>query len=306
METVILAGGTGTIGRDLAKLLVNEGFHVLIFTRSARSHQDSAHIEYLDWDPDKKRINNHAIQRADYIINLAGAGIADQRWTKKRRQELISSRVNSGNLIAEALQQIPNKVKTVISTSAVGWYGADKSANHMFKEHEEQGTDFLSWTCKLWEDSIKPVELLHKRIVILRLGVVFSKDGGALKQLIKSFKYKAATYLGSGKQKMSWIHIDDLCHLYLKAIRDNSLSGIFNAVSSEVLPQKTIIDRMAKQKIGNFYLPIYVPSFALKLALGQMGEEVLLTSTSASNQKIRDAGFTFKYPTLNEACIKNL
>lgn len=109
--------------------------------------------------------------------------------------------MNSGNLIAEALQQIPNKVKTVISTSAVGWYGADKSANHMFKEHEEQGTDFLSWTCKLWEDSIKPVELLHKRIVILRLGVVFSKDGGALKQLIKSFKYKAATYLGSGKQK---------------------------------------------------------------------------------------------------------
>lgn len=306
METVILAGGTGTIGRDLAKLLTHEGFHVIIFTRSAKSHQDTDHIEYLDWDPDKKRINNYAIQRADYVINLAGASIAAKRWTKKRRQELISSRVNSGNLIAEALQLIPNKVKAVISTSAVGWYGADKSPSHSFKEHEEQGTDFLSWTCKLWEDSIKPIELLHKRIVILRLGVVFSKDGGALKQLIKSFSFKTATYLGSGKQKMSWIHIDDVCQLYLTAIRNKSISGIYNAVSSEVLAQKTIVSRMAKQKIGRLYLPIYIPSFALKLVLGQMGEEVLLTSTSANNEKIQDTGFVFKYPTLNEACIKNL
>lgn len=306
METVIIAGGTGTIGTHLTKLLISEGFRVIVFSRNPNLSQDSDHIEHLHWDPDSKRINSDAIKRADYLINLAGAGIADKRWTKKRRQELISSRVNSGNLIADALQQIPNKIKVVISTSAVGWYGADKNPTHAFSENEEQGTDFLSWTCKLWEDSIKPVELLHKRIVIFRLGVVFSKDGGALKELTKSFSYKTATHLGSGKQKMSWIHIEDVCQLYLAAIRDTNLVGIYNAVSSEVLPQKTIINRLARQKIGRLYLPIYVPAFVLKLALGQMGQEVLLTSTTASNQKLRAAGFNFKYPFLNEECIRNL
>ncbi len=306
METVILAGGTGTIGRHLTKLLVSEGFHVIIFSRNPSVNKDSNHIKHLHWDPDTKRINNDAIKRADYIINLAGAGIADKRWTKKRRQELISSRVNSGNLIAEALQQLPNKIKAVISTSAVGWYGADKKPGHAFTENEEQGTDFLSWTCKLWEDSVKPVELLHKRVVIFRLGVVFSKDEGALKELTKSLKFKSATYLGSGKQKMSWIHIDDLCKLYLTAILNNEIVGIYNAVSSEVLAQKIIIDRIAKQKVGSIYLPIYVPAFLLKFALGQMGEEVLLTSTTASNQKIIDTGFNFKYPFLTEECIKTL
>lgn len=306
METVIITGGSGTIGRHLTKLLVQEGFRVVIFTRNPKIRQQLDSIEYLHWDPDNKRINSDAIQRADYIINLAGTGIADKRWSKKRRQELISSRVNSGNLIYEALQQIPNKVKAIISTSAVGWYGADKNPTHAFTENEEQGTDFLSWTCKLWEDSIKPIELLHKRVVIFRLGVVFSKDEGALEQLTKSFKYKTVTHLASGKQKMSWIHIDDVCQLYLTAIRNPNLVGIYNAVSSEVLPQKTIIERLAKQKIGKLYIPLYIPKFVLKLALGQMGEEVLLTSTTVSNQKIRDTGFNFKYPFLDEACIKNL
>ncbi|AIM37752.1 hypothetical protein KO02_14525 [Sphingobacterium sp. ML3W] len=306
METVIIAGGTGTIGKRLAELLIREGYRVIIFSRNPMLNQETNQMQHLHWDPDAKKINNNAIRQADYIINLAGASIADKRWSKKRRQELISSRVSSCKLIADALQQIPNEIKAVISTSAVGWYGEDKSDTHAFTENEEQGTDFLSWTCKLWEDSIRPIELLHKRMVIFRLGVVFSQHGGALKELTKSFRYKVATHLGSGKQKMSWIHIDDVCQLYLTAIRNNNISGIYNAVSSEVLPQKTILSRLAKQKIGRFYLPVSVPAFAIKLVLGQMGKEVLLNSTTVSNQKILDTGFQFKYPLLNEECIKNL
>ncbi|UIR54485.1 TIGR01777 family oxidoreductase [Sphingobacterium sp. SRCM116780] len=306
METVIITGGTGTVGKQLTKLLIQEGFQVILFTRNPKFNQRNDTVQYIHWDPNEKRINSDAIKQADYIINLAGASITDKRWTKKRRQEIISSRVNSSELLVEALQRIPNKVKAVISTSAVGWYGADKEVDHAFSENEEQGTSFLSWTCKLWEDCIKPVELLHKRVVILRLGVVFTKNEGALKKLTQSLKYRMATYIGSGKQVISWIHITDLCHLYLAAIRNPNLSGIYNAVSSEPLSQKTIINRIAKQRFGFLYLPLFIPSFIIKFAMGQMADEVLLTSTTASNQKILQTGFLFKYPTLDEECIKNL
>lgn len=304
MATVLLTGGTGMIGSYLQELLTAKGYTVIVLVRDKvpETSPSNKNISYAKWNVEQGLIDPDAIAAADHIIHLAGAGVADKRWSKKRKQEILESRTQSGALLVKALKEIPNKVKTVVSASAIGWYGPDTNTSKQkgFAETRPNATDFLGTTCKQWEESIKPVEALNKRLVIYRFGIVLSNSGGALAEFKKPLKAGIATILGNGRQTISWIHIDDLCRLLLFAIEQENISGVYNAVAPKPVSNKELVLTLAKLLRNDFYIPVYVPSFALQLKMGEMSIEVLKSAT-VSAEKISGAGFTFLYPSIEAA-----
>jgi hypothetical protein len=307
MSTVLITGGTGMIGKRLTELLINKGYQVIILTRgqtSVTSNQSS--VSYAQWNIEKQTIDVDAIQKADHIIHLAGAGVADKRWTTKRKKEIVDSRVQSSKLIVKAVTEIPNTIKTVVSTSAIGWYGADTkdSLQNGFDEDANADTEFLGTTCKLWEESISAVESVNKRLVKLRVGIVLSNAGGALAEFRKPMQMGIAAILGNGKQIISWVHVDDLCNMFIYAIEHEEMNGVFNAVAPNPVSNKTLTLTLAKIMKGNFFIPFYVPAFLLKIILGEMSVEVLKSATVNAN-KIKKAGYVFLYPTI-ETALKQL
>lgn len=263
-------------------------------------------ISYAKWNVEKDEIDKDAIASADYIIHLAGANVAEKRWTHKRKKEIIESRTKSGELLVRSLKEIPNHIKAVVSASAIGWYGADtiQSAQKGFKEDAPSAKDFLGMTVKLWEASIHPVEKLYKRLCIFRFGIVLSEKGGALEEFRKPLKFGLAAILSHGKQIISWIHIDDLCRLLLFAIEHENISGVYNAVAPKPVSNKELTLSLAKKMRGKFFIPAHVPSFVLKMILGEMSIEVLKSAT-VNDDKIKNAGFEFFYPSIDVA-LKSL
>jgi len=311
MATVLITGGTGLIGKALTKALVNRGHDVIILTRDKSKEKDSNKIYHAEWNIKKQTIDRDAIHRADFIVHLAGANVAEKPWTKKRKREIVDSRVKSASLLIKALET-PNKVKAVISASAIGWYGPDDltpnstalgEERRSFIETDPPANDFLGATCRQWESSIQPVVELGKRLVILRTGIVLSNEGGAYAEFKKYLNFGIATILGNGKQVISWIHIADLVRLYIEAIENDKLHGIYNAVAPNPVTNKTLVLEMAKQ-LNKFHVPIPVPSFALKTVLGEMSIEVL-KSTTVSSEKIESTGFQFMFLDI-ETAVYNL
>ncbi len=306
MATVLITGGTGMIGSALTRELLNRHYDIIILTRSPEKYSNTSRLSYARWDVDKQTIDGDAITKADYIVHLAGAGIADKRWTSKRKKKIAESRTNSSALIVKALKENVNKVKAVISASAIGWYGIPSFAqgkgteNNPFDENDPAAEGFLATTCKEWEASIDPVVSLGKRLVKLRTGIVLSKEGGALKEFKKPLRFGIAPILGNGKQIMSWIHIDDLVRLYVYAIETERVNGIYNAVAPHPVTNKKLIIHLARTIRGKFYIPIYVPSFLLKMVFGELSIEVL-KSAAVSCKKIRGEGYHFLYPSLTAA-----
>lgn len=301
MATICITGGTGLIGRSLTQYFTAKGHAIIVLSRSKKS-STSELISYRQWDPEKGTIDETAIADADYIIHLAGAGVADKRWSKKRKEEIKQSRVQSSTLIVDALSRIPNKVQAVISASGIGWYGPDNGK--IFTETDPHFNDFLGNTCVDWENSIEPVTQLGIRLVKLRTGIVLSNDGGAFVEFKKPVQFGLATILGNGKQMVSWIHILDIIRMYEYAMENKQVSGVFNAVAPNPVSNKDLTVAIAKKMKGKAFITIPVPSFALQLVLGEMSIEVL-KSTTASANKIRNSGFNFLYPTI-EAAINEL
>lgn len=304
MATVLITGGTGLIGARLTEMLTAKGYHVIILTRS-KDEKNKQNISYAEWDIKKGWIDENAVAQADYIIHLAGANVADKRWTKNRKKEIVESRTKSAALLVQSLHAKINKVEAVVSASAIGWYGADTNLckQNGFKETDAPANDFLGTTCQAWEKSIQPVEDLKKRLVIIRTGVVLSNEGGAFAEFKKPLKAGIAAILGNGQQTISWIHIDDICRLYIYALENKQLSGVYNAIASMPVSNEELIMQLAKHSRGKFYISVHVPSFLLKLALGEMSIEVLKSAT-VSNTKIKEKEFIFLYPSIESALKK--
>jgi uncharacterized protein len=299
MDTVIITGGTGLIGKALSKFLLSRGFEVIVFSRNPKTHKTTLPgISFASWNIEDQSVNEEAFQKAKYVIHLAGAGVADKSWTNKRKKEIVESRTRSSELLIKALKSIPNEIVSVVSASAIGWYKQNRSLPAIETDPPDSG--FLGETCRAWEESISPVSELDKRLVILRTGIVLSNDGGAFPEFKKPVKYGIAGILGNGKQFISWIHIEDICRLYMEAMTNSAWSGVYNAVTLNPVTNRTFTLELAKKMKGSFFIPIPVPDFLLRLMLGERSEEVLKSSNISAN-KLKQQGFQFIYPTIDAA-----
>jgi uncharacterized protein (TIGR01777 family) len=300
MQTVLITGGTGMVGQSLTNLLIDKGYKVIVLTRQ-KKQSSRLHFSYAQWDVNKQWIDPAAIAAADFIIHLAGEGVANKRWTASRKKAILDSRVDTSRLIVKSLKDNPNKVKAIVAASAIGWYGPDndKSIATGFVETDAVDPSFLGDTCRQWEESMHPVKELGIRLVTIRIGIVFNKKGGALAEFIKPARLGVAAILGDGKQIVSWIHQQDLNRIMLFALEQDQVTGVYNAVAPDPVDNATLTKAIA-QRFHKWAIPFKVPSFILKIMLGEMSVEIL-KSAKVSATKIIAAGFTFNYASMDEA-----
>lgn len=303
MAVILISGGTGLVGHNLSKSLVERGYEVIILSREKSNVSAGPGISFSYWNVEKKIIDKEVVNKADHIIHLAGAGVMDKKWTEDYKRKILESRTKSAELIISCLTDNQHHTKTFVSASAIGWYGRDLNPlqrEEGFIESDMPANDFLASTCVLWEAAVDAVIPLGIRLVKLRTGIVLSNNGGAFKEFKMPLRFGVAAILGNGKQVISWIHIDDLCRMYCEAIENNYLNGSYNAVAPDPLQQKNLEILMAEKLRNKFFIPIYIPSLFLKLILGKRSIEIL-KSTTVSNKKIKSTGFTFLYPSIESA-----
>ena len=300
METkgrkVLITGGTGLIGMHLTALLQKAGYSVFLLSRSGKKGKS------YTWDIKEGYIENGAIENLYAVVHLAGAGIADKRWTNARRRELLKSRTESSGLLIRALAKQEHKPSVFIGMSAIGYYGMD-TGNMLIDETTPPGADFLAELVQTWEASYDPLDQLPIRKALIRTGIVLSRDGGALPRLAAPVKFGIGAALGNGQQWMSWIHIDDLCRIFLKILDDESWEGIYNGVAPNPVTNITLTHLAAKTLKRSVWLPP-VPGFALKLALGDLAQ-IVLGGNKVSCQKLLDHGFRFSF-TEAELAIQDI
>lgn len=295
MSRILITGASGLVGKKLTQLLLERGHEV---SHLGRAKRDGTIKSYV-WDVKAGTIDPGALQNKDVVIHLAGAGIADERWNNKRKQEILESRTKSTALIVRELNNSNNTVKALISASAIGYYGMTLNAEE-FTEERKPGTGFLADVVTAWEHEANRVQ--NKRLVKIRVGVVLSKNDGALSEIVKPIRLYVGAPLGTGNQYVSWIHLDDLCSLFSKAVEEESLHGAYNAVAGAVTNRE--LTRAIAQKLRKpLWLPA-VPGGVLKMFLGEMADLVLL-GNKVNSDKIRQTGFLFRFNTLEEA-LNNL
>jgi len=292
---VLITGGSGLVGSHLSKKLKEKGYEVAILSR--KKHGDPDTRTYL-WDPGKNKIEKEAIDKAGFIIHLAGANISDKRWTKKRKQEIVDSRVETAKLLFNKVSESKTRPKAFISSSAVNYYGT-LTSDKIFSEDDPPSNDFMGQTCKKWEQSVMKFEDSGIRTVILRNGVVISPKGGAIKKMSVSVKLGLGSPVGSGKQYFPWIHIEDLCNIYIKAIEDSKMQGAYNAVAPDHIKNRNVMKALADAFNRPFWAP-NVPSFIIKILFGEMAN-ILLKGSRISADKIKEAGYEFRFTNFKDA-----
>jgi uncharacterized protein (TIGR01777 family) len=295
MAKVLITGGRGLVGTHLGKKLQASGYEIAILSRTRRN--DNKRQTYY-WDYNKNEIDKDAINTSDYIIHLAGENLGERRWTSKRKQLIVDSRIKSAELIYNNIDKENKRLRAFITASAIGYYGAITS-DKIFSEADPPADDFLGQTCKKWEQVADRFTDVGVRTVKIRTGIVLAKQGGVLSKIIIPVKWGIGSAIGDGKQYFPWIHIDDLCSLYIKAIEDTQMIGAFNAVAPEHKTNKQFIETIAHSLDKPFWFP-KIPAIALKVILGQMSE-MILTGSRISSDKIINSDFVFRYSTLEIA-----
>lgn len=295
---ILITGGKGLVGTALAQKLKEQNHKVIFLSRHPGSN--ALGIPEFYWDVDKQEIAGEALAGVEAIVHLAGASI-NKRWSSAYKEEIISSRTLSTRLLLQETEKVKPTLKRFISASAVGYYPND--LKRTFTEKDQPGQDFLSKVCIAWEREAHTFEELPVSTAIVRIGVVLSMQGGALPQIVQPIKMGAGAPLGSGKQYMSWIHLNDLAGIFLHLIHNPELTGTYNAVAPQSVTNQ-YFTKQAAEVLGKWTLPINVPAAALKLALGEMAATAL-SSQKVSAQKITDTGYTFQFPEL-EPALRNL
>jgi hypothetical protein len=301
-QTIGITGGTGTVGGHLIPLLVGAGYEVVVLTRNAKVAPMVQGVTYAMWNPERKQCDEAAMSRLTGIVHLAGEPVAGKRWTEEQKKRIYDSRVSGTQYLVSTLEKL-GTCKVFIGASAIGFYGADKVGGSAFTEDAAPSGGFLEETCAAWEAEEKKAEKFAKT-TILRIGIVLAKEGGAFPEFIRTLKFGVLGVPGSGKQVISWIHVDDLASMFLYALQKENMTGVYNAVSPHPVTCRQLIDTIANEKKGMF-LKVPVPAIALKLAMGEMSIEVL-KSTKVSAQRIVDSGFSFKYPSIEMAVAQLL
>ncbi len=294
MQKILITGGSGLIGQRITDLLEKKGYEVAWLSRSKQSGRKS-----FVWNVEKQEIDPEAMEWADAVIHLAGAGVAEKRWTPERKKLIMDSRTQSTQLLYSSIEKASHKPNAFISASAVGYYGFN-TGTALLDENSPAGTDFLAQVVIAWENEVRKMESLHLRTVLLRIGIVLDAQGGALGEMLKP---PVAAPLGSGDQWMSWIHVEDLASMFVFALEKTTLQGIYNAVGPNPATNQQLTQEAAYAK-GKTYLGIGVPGFVLQLVLGEMAAMVL-GGNRVSCQKIQKAGFQFEYFELS-AALKDL
>jgi uncharacterized protein (TIGR01777 family) len=285
--TILITGGTGLIGSKLTSLLLAKGYNVNHLSRRTNLVPG---VDTFYWDITKGQIDERCIDGVDTIIHLAGEGVADKRWTDEQKRAITESRTDSIRLIYDLLKRNKHQVKSVISASGIGYYG--DSGDQLMSENSKPGGGFLANCCVEWEAAVDEGKSLGLRITKFRTGVVLDK-GGALKKMAAPIKWYIGAPLGSGKQWIPWIHVQDVTDMYLFAIENDNVDGVYNMVAPNPVTNAQLTKAIAKQLHRPLWLP-YVPAFLLKMLLGEMSA-IVLGGTKVSAQKIEEAGFKFRY-----------
>jgi len=293
---VLITGGTGLIGNVLIPMLLERGYDIALLSRNPKPMD---RISSYAWNIEKGTMDLGALDKTDYIIHLAGAGIADRLWSQERKKEIIDSRTQSIRLIYQNLKKLNQPIKACISSGGIGYYG--NRGDELLKEESDPGIGFLPQSCIEWERAVSEGNELDLRITQFRVGMVLSRKGGGLKPLEKLSSFSVISPIGDGTQFISWIHIQDLCRMFIKAIESSEIKGIYNAVAPNPVRNREFTLALAKAMHRYSFLPS-VPNFLMKTILGEMSS-IILDSTRVSSEKIQHSDFEFQFKTIEKAFL---
>jgi len=285
---ILIAGGTGFIGNTLIPFLSQKGHELNILTRRERA--DVGNMHYYQWDVEKGYLDLHALDGVDAVLNMTGANIGEKHWTADRKYEILNSRVKPLELLLKCILESGNRIEVLISSSAVGYYGA-VTRECVFTEKDSNGTDFPAYVCRLWEEAAGKFKEVADRVVILRKGVVIGKDGGIYLKLKPLASLGISVALGSGKQYFPWVCMDDLIRIYNHILENGEINGVFNVVANEHLTMNEFSEKMLHSFNRRKLLP-NIPEWIIKV-LFQERSQMLLQGSKVSNEKITSTGFDF-------------
>lgn len=304
---VLITGASGLVGKRLSERLLEKGYEVSVLSRSGGINGGSnrgsnrgsrGEIKTYMWDPDKHSIDPESVNSCDYIVHLAGLNIGAGKWTSDRKRKIVDSRINSTQLILDSLDQGKVQLKAFISASAIGYYGAF-TADKILIESDPPGNDFLGQTCLKWETAGDGFSEMGIRKVNVRTGIVLSGTGGALPRIAFPVKWGFGAAIGTGRQYMPWIHLDDLCDIYIQALENSQMEGAYNAVAPQYVTNKEFTREVALSLKKPLWLP-NIPSWFMKILFGEMSD-MLLYGSRVSSAKIEQAEYIFRYPELKES-----
>lgn len=291
---VLISGATGLIGRNITQKLISRGDEVIILTRSVKHAKKIIPdaTTYIDWETD---LFDQQIFEINAVINLAGENVMARRWSDSHKKKILESRVISTRNLIEFISKLETKPEVFVSASAIGIYGTD---NREVDENSNEGDDFLASVVKEWENESKKVDQLSIRRVNIRIGIVLEKKEGALAKMIFPFKYFIGGPIGSGKQWISWIHIEDIVEIFLFSLDNRTINGAVNGVAPAPVTMKKFAQALGKEMNRPSF--IAVPEFILKVILGE-GAQAVLGGSKVKADKIMSAGYNFRFNTINDA-----